>query len=103
MSSPERTLQIKNASEFCVILAENPQKIIQHKSLNTLLDFCYNAITSCNCKGAKETKKKILQEKYFKIIKSLTEEEMSAVKELFDNTYKFVYIKLDNDETLQIK
>ena len=70
MSSPERTLEIKNASEFCVILAENPQKIIQHKSLNTLLDFCYKAITSCNCKGAKATKKKILQDKYFEIIKS---------------------------------
>lgn len=103
MSSPERTLEIKSASEFCVILAENPKKIIEHKSLNSLLDFCYKAITGCNCKGAKSTKKKILEDKYYQIIKNLDTEELNAVKELFDSTYSSVYIKLDNDEILQIK
>ena len=101
-----KTLEINGFFSFCNFLAHHPNEIIKNEELQQLLNFCYKAVSNCNCSEKNKEEALILNEEYEKRISNLSKDSLSKLGELFSsgNKYSECYLMFPNsNNTVKIK
>lgn len=78
-----KILEINGFFSFCQFLARHPEEIIKNEELEKLLDFCFKAVSNCNCSEKDKDEAILLNEEFEKRMLSLPENQINNIGNLF--------------------
>ena len=97
-------LEIKGFIEFCRFLANYPKAIEKSKELQSLLEFCYQSLNNCNCKGKEAEFNQITEQEFSKRLEKLSPETAGILSlELKENIYSSVTVSSLYNISIKIK
>jgi hypothetical protein len=99
-------LEIKGFIQFCRFLSQHPQKIVDNESLVPILDFCFDAITKCDCQSGKIEKVQAYEQQFEEKIKSIEQNMLSVLASILDekNNFSDIFISFPiSGEKIKVK
>jgi len=101
-----KILEINGFFSFCQFLARYPNEISKNREFEKLLDFCFKAVSNCNCSEKDKEEAVFLNEEFEKRMLNFSQEDLIKLGEMFSSggNYNEAYLVFPNsDNKIKIK